>query len=140
MTDAGFLLLQRLYAAPWSFLFVLASSALAFGAEAHNHPAQDAAIHEQFYSTWMRPDRPDSSCCNLQDCYPTTFKQEGGRWYALRREDRQWVHVPDAKIEHLRNDGSEPRQSPDHRSHVCMTPPYPDGTSTVYCGVIAEGT
>lgn len=101
-------------------------------AEPHHHPPQDAAIHERFYSTWMQPDHPNLSCCNLQDCYPTSFKQVGSDWYALRREDSAWVLIPAAKIE-------QRRDTPDGRSHVCMSRPRDDGTSSIYCAVIGSG-
>lgn len=101
-------------------------------ADPHHHPPQDAAIHERFYSTWMRPDYPNLSCCNLEDCYPTQMKQVGAEWYALRREDSQWVLIPASKIE-------QHRDNPDGRNHVCMSKPYPDGTSSVYCAILGGG-
>jgi hypothetical protein len=62
-------------------------------AEHHNHPPQDATLHEQFYSTWMRPDNPSIYCCNKQDCYPAEFKLVGATWFAKRREDGEWVPI-----------------------------------------------
>lgn len=82
----------------------------------HFHPPQDAELHERFYSTWMRPDKPSVSCCNLEDCYPTEARFHNGTWFAKRREDGKWLAVPPAKIEHNRD-------SPDGRNHLCAPKP-----------------
>jgi hypothetical protein len=97
---------------------------------------QDAALHERFYSTWMRPDNPSVNCCNKQDCYPAEFKLVGRTWFAKRREDGQRVPIPEERFEHNRTDRT-PVESPDGRSHVCMEPPLGRGctgitTSTHY--------
>jgi hypothetical protein len=96
----------------------------------HHHPPQDAAIHEQFYSDWMRPDAPTVSCCGLKDCYPTSFKLVGRAWYAQRREDGEWIPVPSHKFERRRD-------SPDGRNHVCMQ--APGNSNTVFCAILGEG-
>ena len=88
-------------------------------AQHHNHPPQDAALHERFYSIWMRPDNPSVNCCNKQDCYPAEFKLVGGTWFAKRRDDGEWVPIPEERFEHNRTDRT-PADSPDGRSHVCM--------------------
>ena len=106
-------------------------------AQHHNHPPQDAALHERFYSTWMRPDNPSRSCCNKQDCYPAEFKLAGGTWFAKRREDGGWVPIPEEKFEHNRTDGT-PADSPDGRSHVCMEPPF-YGVYKVWCAILGFG-
>jgi hypothetical protein len=45
----------------------------------HQHPPQDEPIHEKFYSTWM---------------HPTEARNEGGLWFAQRREDRSVASCP----------------------------------------------
>lgn len=105
--------------------------------QSHHHPPQDAQLHEQFYSTWLMPNggqKRTSSCCNLQDCYPTQMRNVGGTWFAKRREDGQWIAVPSGKLE---QNQSDPRESPDGQAHVCMPPPgYGYG---VYCAVLGSG-
>lgn len=102
----------------------------------HKHPPKDAEIHSRFYESWMRPDMPTHSCCNKQDCYPTEFKKTGGTWFAQRREDGEWIPIPADKLEHNRTD-STPRDNPDGRNHVCMSPP--GGSNTVYCAILGSG-
>lgn len=101
----------------------------------HSHPTADQALHDKFYSTWIRPDVPEwGSCCNNQDCYPTEMKHVGRKWLAQRREDGEWVEVPAEKFEHNRVDGL-PRSSPDGRNHVCMNP-----QGFVFCAILGGGT
>jgi hypothetical protein len=99
----------------------------------HNHhPAKDQAIHEAFYSKWMRPDDDSISCCNLQDCYPVEArKTPTGSWQFLRREDSEWIDVPESKIERVKD-------NPDGRNHVCAPPP-PATFIKVYCFSIGGG-
>lgn len=102
-----------------------------FKAWAHDHPPQDAEIHQKFYRTWMMPDAPQSSCCDDRDCYPTEARKVGNRWEAKRREDGQWLVVPPEKIE-------QNRDNPDGRNHLCAPPPaYGD---RVYCFIVGSGT
>lgn len=113
-----------------AMLFFLATHH-AFGQ--HNHPPQDVPIHEQFYSTWVKPDNPKASCCSKQDCYPTEVRFRDGDIYAKRREDGIWMRVPPQKIERHRD-------NPDGRNHVCAPPPYqlfPDGQ--VFCFILGTG-
>lgn len=100
-------------------------------ASQHQHPPQDRAIHEKFYSTWMRPDNPNISCCNEKDCYPTEARKTADGWLARRREDGVWLSVPDNRIE--RN-----RDNPDGRNHLCAPPPI--AGDTVYCFSVGGGT
>jgi hypothetical protein len=109
---------------------IVACAAVALGApargEEHAHPPQDAAIHEQFYATWMRPDQPDQSCCNRRDCAPATaVRRRNGRWQAFR--DGEWLTIPPEKIERHRD-------SPDGRSHLCAV------GRAVLCFVPGAGT
>jgi hypothetical protein len=64
---------------------------------------------------------------------PTTIKKIGEHWYAQRREDFQWILIPEGKLEHNQPD---PRESPDYQSHVCMT--LPGSGKTVYCAVLGS--
>ncbi len=98
----------------------------------HNHPPQDAAIHEKFYSTWYMPDNPAKSCCNKQDCCPTEIKYVGTTLFARRREDGQWIVVPAQKIERHRD-------NPDGRNHVCMPPPNHTQAGSVFCFSLGSG-
>lgn len=115
-------------------LLLLSSPALA---QHSGHPPQDMELHQKFYSTWYRPEMraPDGqrqhSCCNDRDCYPTQFKNVGGTWFFLRREDQRWTPVPDGILEQNQID---PRESPDGRGHVCASP------YNVFCAVLgAQG-
>jgi hypothetical protein len=114
-------------------LALLATAALA---QEHRHPPQDQALHDRFYSTWMRPNNPHQSCCDKKDCYPTQFKMVNGQWFALRREDAEWIFVPPGVLEHNRRDAI-PRESPDSGSHVCMQPP--NHGRVVFCAVLGIG-
>jgi hypothetical protein len=100
----------------------------------HHHPPQDAQLHEKFYSTWMRPDNPQISCCHREDCYPAEAKHENGTWYAKRREDGKWLSIPEEKIERKKD-------MPDQRSHLCAPPPgkswYPE--NHVFCFGYSSG-
>jgi hypothetical protein len=116
-----------------ALLWLMVSPARADDA-GHFHPPQDASLHEKFYSTWYMPDEPAKSCCNKADCYPTEVRFSGNRIEALRREDKQWLVVPEKKIERARD-------SPDGRNHLCAPPPgsyYPAGT--VFCFVLGAGS
>ncbi len=106
-------------------------------AQQHQHPAKDQALHDKFYSTWYRPNTPHLSCCNKIDCYPTTFRKQNGKWFALRREDGAMILVPAGVMEQNRRDGVEPRESPDEGSHVCMQPP--GQSDQVFCAVLGIG-
>lgn len=102
-----------------------------------SHP-QDLGLHNKFYNTWLQPSvlgNPRStSCCDQKDCYPTVIKKIGDHWFAQRREDLKWIRIPEGKLEHNQGD---PRESPDHQSHVCMQPPnYGDN---VWCAVLGSG-
>lgn len=104
----------------------------------HRHPDKDMALHEKFYSTWMRPDNPTLSCCSNHDCYPTEARRVNGHWEALRREDKQWIKIPDSKVE--RN-----RDMPDAQAHLCAVSPnemyYTEiPESNVYCFGAGGGT
>lgn len=115
------------------FLVALALPAFA----QHNHPPQDAQVHEQFYSTWQMPNGGQpraNSCCNKADCYPTPMRNVAGTWFAKRREDGRWIAIPESKLEQNQPDM---RESPDGQSHVCMPPPnHSDG---VYCATLGLG-
>ena len=107
-----------------------ALAALAY-ASAQEHRHADATYDgatAQFYESWMRPDMPNVSCCNKQDCAPASQvrRRPDGRWSVRRDSDGQWLDVPPEKVEHNRD-------SPDGRSHLCSI-----GT-TVLCFVVGTG-
>jgi len=108
-----------------SILFLLVVPA---AAQVHHHDGASKQVDE-FYSKWMVPPNRESSCCNKVDCYATEAKQQGGTWYARRREDGEWVPVPAKLIEQNQVD---PRESPDGLTHVCMRPPE-SSNSRVLC-------
>lgn len=91
-----------------------------------HHPPEDQAIHERFYSTWMRPDLPQASCCSNQDCEPAEARWVGDHWEAKGR-DGAWVSVPPSAVEHNRD-------SPDGRSHLCHVGAH------VYCFIAGSGS
>ncbi len=65
---------------PAATLAAILLSAPAFAQE-HQHPPQDAKLHEHFYSTWRVPNGGNprgSSCCNLQNCAPAETKRDHG--------------------------------------------------------------
>jgi hypothetical protein len=122
----------------WQTAFALARETLAkiWTIQHQNHP-QDLPLHDKFYSTWSQPNngnRRRVSCCNNQDCYPTNIVLKEGKWWAQRREDLKWMMVPDGKLEHNQPD---PRESPDHQSHACISPPI--GGDYVFCAVLGSG-
>jgi len=112
-----------------------------FGQEHHSHPPQDEALHDKFYSTWMRPvkfglnTRRTISCCSKLDCYPAEVKREGGTWFVKQRETGNWVVVPDEIIEQNQPD---PRESPDGRAHVCLQASFE--APMLYCFTHGGGT
>lgn len=114
---------------------LLAASSPLWGQSHHHHPPQDAEVHEKFYSTWMRPDNPNVSCCDKKDCYPTAARHRNGRWEAQRREDGKWLIVPEQKIERIRD-------NPDGRAHLCAPPPEGESyhENGVICFSIGAGT
>jgi hypothetical protein len=69
----------------------------------------------EFYSTWMRPDMPNSSCCNQNDCSPAEARTRNGVLEARQiRPDGYgpWLVVPPEKVE-------QERDSPDGLNHLC---------------------
>lgn len=110
-----------------AMLFYVASTG-GVGAQEHHHPPQDVELHDKFYSTWMRPDNRNISCCNKQDCYPAKARMtEFGTWQAQRREDGKWLNVPPQSVE-------TERDNPDGQSHLCA--PSPDREALYRNGVI----
>jgi len=81
-----------------------------------------AQAHD-IYTDLKRPDT-GTSCCSSWDCYPTEAQFKGGTWFALRREDRKWIAVPDHLI--LKNEITQ-----DGKAHVCAT--RPEAGDIVYC-------
>lgn len=99
----------------------------------HNHPPQDVALHDRFYSSWMMPDARHVSCCHERDCYPVEARHDRTGWLAKRREDGKWLRVPAAKVE-------TERDNPDGRSHLCAPTPDMATTSEVFCFIAGSGT
>src|SRR6185312_14468273 len=78
-----------------AIFFLYASRSKADNEHMHQHPQQDAHLHDTFYSKWMQHDGK-TSCCNDKDCYPTKAHKDPvtGRWYAERREDHKMIRIP----------------------------------------------
>ena len=91
-------------------VLMMAKQALAQGAHGHGH---DKLHH--WYSQLKRPDMPNSSCCNNQDCRPTQARQlADGTWEALK--DGRWLKIPPNKV--------NKEESFDTSAHICA--PRPD--------------
>ena len=104
-------------------LVVLVFPAGKVKAQDHHHPPEHAQLHDQFYRNLIRPDRPGAgpgSCCGNSDCYPVQAEFRQGQWWALRREDNEWIAVPNESV--IQNENS-----PDGRAHLCAT------LSVTYC-------
>lgn len=124
---------QLFWMAVYLAIFLVFAPNLVRGQE-HKHPVADIPLHQKFYSTWMKPDDPKMSCCNMVDCYPTEIRFIGGKLHARRREDGHWLPIPPEKIERHRD-------NPDGRNHICAPSPtasYPE--NTVFCFTLGGGT
>ena len=109
------------------------------------HRPEDMELHEKFYSNWYRPDldlrdprgdpngRRLNSCCNKQDCEPAEIVYQNGHYFAKLRTANGPVLIPDVIIE---ANQSDPRESPDGRSHVCWN----HTTNAIYCAVLGSAT
>lgn len=124
--------------APWQLIvglvivIICALAVMSYSSRARAHDGHDEV--SQFYDNWKIIPERRSSCCNKKDCYATQFRNVGGKWYALRREDQQWIYVHDTKLEH---NAADPLDSPDGQGHVCMQGPgYGDA---VWCAVLGTG-
>lgn len=109
----------------WWLSFALAQ-------DGHRHPAQDLQAHRSFYWYLTRPDIPNAprgSCCSDGDCYQTPARIVDGKWWALRREDQQWIEVPAWRVV-TRED--ELARRTDNRATLCAT------MRVLYCFVPPE--
>lgn len=104
----------------------LALLCLPASAADHNHPAEHAEIHDQFYSSWMRPDQPNVSCCSKMDCAPAEARVVNGKWQARKVGEANWTPIPESKIETRRD-------SPDGRNHLCSM------NGLVFCFIAGSG-
>ncbi len=123
---------------PWigvigTILFIVMMNA-AYGQEHRGHPAQDMAIHQKFYQSWMMPDNRSASCCHDEDCSPAESRFEDGRWMARKvGETGEFTPVPPTKVE-------RDRDSPDGRSHLCGRHyDFAKGKLTVFCFIAGGG-
>jgi hypothetical protein len=94
----------------------------------HRHPQGDAALHDAFYSKWMRPDDRSKSCCSKQDCRPARayFDRERRKWIAWSVVRSQWMEIPERIIERERDVPTGP--------HLC------ENTSGLLCFGVGNGT
>lgn len=117
----------------WIVVALVTAAWLSAASAQHQHPPQDAAIHERFYSTWKMPDAPHVSCCSSHDCYPTEARHDGQGWLARRREDGKWLRIPAEKVE-------TNRDNPDGRNHICAPTPDRGHIIEVFCFTVGGGT
>lgn len=107
-------------------------------AQDHNHPPEHAAIHEQFYNSWLRPEHRDdsgkrtASCCNKKDCRPSPFRPRADGDFDVLTLKGEWVRFPATLME---ENQSDPRESPDGLSHACVNPE----SRQPLCGVRGSG-
>lgn len=115
---------------PLTFFYVvlglLIGAVVGIGIAKAQHPSQDQAIHDLFYSTWMRPDDRTKSCCGEQDCYPVEARMSDGQWFFKQRHTGIWQPVPQERVE-------TDRDNPDGRNHVC------EANGQVYCFIAGSG-
>lgn len=110
----------------YSILFVAVSfiAAMPTIAQQHSHPAgEEATLHEEFYLSWKRKHidlfPTVKGCCSGGDCYQTLAEYRQGQWFALRREDKKWIPIPERKVDY--------GASPNGRALLCnpdLTSPY----------------
>jgi hypothetical protein len=83
------------------------------------------------YMDWQRPGM-GTMCCSgdpiAGDCYPTQARFIQGKWYALRREDKKWLAIPDKAV-------LTDVDNPDGRAHLCAPEPgkYLQKIDLVFC-------
>ena len=88
-------------------------------------------LHEQFYQSWTLPNYRSVSCCNKMDCAPAWAKWENGHLFMKRSFDTKWTEV---KASILESNQSDPRESPDGQSHVCI-----NSSGQAICAVLGSG-
>jgi hypothetical protein len=77
-------------------------------------------------------------CCGGNDCAPTTYRERGGQFEFLTREQR-WVSIPEDRITFLPVPG-DPPSNDSHRAHLCYRPALDSdrlgmGASNVFDGI-----
>jgi hypothetical protein len=77
------------------------------------------SIGHEIYSSVSGKD--GSPCCNGHDCSATVYREKGGTFEFLTRENH-WVVIPEDRIIFLPIPGDELAASP-HRAHLCYRAP-----------------
>jgi hypothetical protein len=110
------------------YVLLLMFPTAALAQEQHFHPPEHAALHDEFYKNWMRPDNPKISCCNLNDCAPVEHVRRNsyGGWDMQRSKDGAWITIPPEKMELNRD-------TPDGRSHMCSN------GDLIFCAILGSG-
>lgn len=111
-------------------LAMLIGLGIGLASRGNAHDASMAADPEQarvfqFYSTWMRPKglyagmiHRSQSCCRSTDCFPVAeTRMEHGQYLVRPESSPTFYRVPSSIVE---SEQSDPRESPDGRSHVCI--------------------
>jgi len=81
--------------------------------------------HAQFYSKLTRDD--GGSCCNLNDCRPTSSRTVGDHYEVM--VDGKWTPVPPETIRKV--------VAPDHGAHVCAANKVDEfNTDIIFCVVL----
>jgi len=62
-------------------------------------------------------------CCGGSDCAATTYRERGGEFEFLTRE-QQWVTIPEDRITFLPIPGDPPNDDT-HHAHLCYRPALP---------------
>jgi hypothetical protein len=65
-------------------------------------------------------DRTGQLCCGGNDCAATTYRERGGRFEFLTREER-WVAIPEDRITFLPIPGDK-SAGDGHNAHLCYRP------------------
>ncbi len=88
-------------------------------------------------------------CCGGNDCAATSFRERGGRYEFLTRE-QEWIAIPEERITFLPIPGDPPNDD-SHHAHLCYRPATDNdrhgyATSNVfddiflYCAFIPPGS
>lgn len=105
-----------------------------------------AGAHEIY--TGLRG-RNGQLCCGSDDCAATSYRERGGSYQFLTREN-EWVAIPEDRITFLPIPGDPPSDDT-HRAHLCYRSAHAEdipgnaggnvfGPIFLYCAFIPPGT
>ena len=93
---------------------ILLRTALGIGLAAATSPASAHDIYTGVHG------RNGTLCCGGNDCAATSYREHGGRFEFLTRE-QEWVEIPEERITFLPVPGDPPSDD-SHRAHLCYRP------------------